>query len=153
MNCAPLPRGLSVCVAVRGKGVKWKTPLVSPHIIPAGIFRRCSCLKGWLLALGVGSRPLMVFQGGFVRSERAPSGGLRSSPRVIYYLSPPPAALRLRGRCQQRRWGALQVVYWLSTKAENYFVFSMWSMLIRFNSTLSQPRRQKQKNRNGCSLS
>ncbi len=65
----------------------------------------CSCLKGWLQALGVGSRSLMVFQWVFVRSDCAPPGGLRSSPRVIYYLSPPPAALWLRGRCQQRRGG------------------------------------------------
>lgn len=67
----------------------------------AYIFCR-SCLKGWLQALGVGSRSLMVFQWVFVRSDCAPPGGLRSSPRVIYYLSPPPAALRLRGRCQRR---------------------------------------------------
>lgn len=65
----------------------------------------CSCLKGWLQALGVGSSSLMVFQWVFVRSDCAPPGGLRSSPRVIYYLSPPPAALWLRGRCQQRRGG------------------------------------------------
>lgn len=65
----------------------------------------CSCLKGWLQALGVGSSSLMVFQWVFVRSDCAPPGGLRSSPRVIYYLSPPPAALWLRGRCQQRREG------------------------------------------------
>lgn len=65
----------------------------------------CSSLKGWLQALGVGSRSLMVFQWVFVRSDCAPPGGLRSSPRVIYYLSPPPATLWLRGRCQQRRGG------------------------------------------------
>lgn len=65
----------------------------------------CSCLKGWLQALGVGSHSLMAFQWVFVRSDCAPPGGLRSSPRVIYYLSPPPAALWLRGRCQQRRGG------------------------------------------------
>lgn len=69
----------------------------------------CSCLKGWLQALGVGSGSLMVFQWVFVRSDCAPPGGLRSSPRVIYYLAPPPAALRLRGRCQQRRRGGGRV--------------------------------------------
>lgn len=79
-------------------------PVCIPVFFPVGAGLFCSsCLKGWLQALGVGSSSLMVFQWVFVRSDCAPPGGLRSSPRVIYYLSPPPAAPRLRGRCQQRR--------------------------------------------------
>lgn len=48
-----------------------------------------SCLKGWLQALGVGSRSLMVFQWVFVRSDCAPPGGLLLlSPGYLLPLSP-----------------------------------------------------------------
>lgn len=120
---------LSVCVAVKGK--EWRERL---RLFPL------SCQ--YILPLLMSERLAPSARGGLSPSDGFPGRicqvracTVRRSPllsRVIYYLSPPPAALRLLGCCQQRRWGTHQGVYGLSTKRDYYLISSVTSVLKKY---------------------